>query len=332
MTATRTFEDWEAAFRRGERLALARALTWAENGDDRAGRLLAAVGPPARRAHVVGLTGSPGVGKSTLVDRLAIALRGRGDRVGVLAVDPSSPFTGGAILGDRVRMAEGTVDPDVFVRSLATRGRLGGLSAATGDAIRMLDAFGKQAVLVETVGAGQAEVEIMSLADTVLVVLAPGLGDEVQAIKAGILEIADVLVVNKADRPGADLTARELRQMLLLGRREADPDAGQVPGWTPPVVRASAATGDGIADVVEAISRHRDALERSGAAAGRRRRAAERALADALAAAYLADVRSRAGPLWEDGVARLARGGATPGAVARDMRAALEGGEPTGRG
>lgn len=312
-------DGWIDAFRHGDRRALARSLTWAEGGDPRAGQLLAAVGYRARTAQVVGITGSPGVGKSTLVDRLAMGLRARDRRVGVLAVDPSSPFTGGAILGDRVRMAEGAMDPGVFVRSLATRGRVGGLSAATGDAIRLLDAFGKDVVLVETVGAGQAEVEIMTLADTVAVVLAPGLGDDVQAIKAGILEIADVLVVNKGDRPGADLTVRELRQMLLLGRRDGTAQAGQVPGWVPPVVKASAATGDGIALVLDAIGRHRQALEQSGAAAGRRMRAARQAVEEALWRRHLADVRDAAADRWDEWVARVAAGETTPGEAAEAL-------------
>lgn len=312
------------AFRAGERRALGRALSWAEDGDERAGRLLGAVGG-GRGARVVGVTGSPGVGKSTLVDRLALAWRSSGEAVGVLAVDPSSPFTGGAILGDRVRMAEASLDRDVFVRSLATRGRIGGLSAATGEAVRLLKAFGKTLVLVETVGAGQAEVEIMALADTVAVVLAPGLGDDVQAIKAGILEIADVLVVNKGDRPGADLTVRELRQMLLLGRADAVAGMGQVPGWVPPVVRCSAASGDGVDRLVQAIADHGRALDASGAGAGRRLRAAEQRLREALVGAYLTKLRRQAGGAWQEALEGLASGALGTEEAARAVRrAALE--------
>ena len=303
----RSFEEWVGAFRAGERLALARALTWAEAGDVRSARLLAAVGG-VHRARVVGITGSPGVGKSTLVDRLALLWRDAGEAVGVLAVDPSSPFSGGAILGDRVRMTDASLDTGIFVRSLATRGRVGGLSAATGEAVRLLQAFGKTTVLVETVGAGQAEVEIMSLADTVVVVLAPGLGDDVQAIKAGILEIADVLVVNKGDRPGADLTVRELRQMLLLGRPTAAERPGQVPGWTPPVVRCSAASGDQVAAVVAAVEQHQAALDGSGAARERRLRAADQRLAEALATAHLDDMRRLAPSAWREALEGMAEG------------------------
>jgi LAO/AO transport system kinase len=328
--AERTVEEWAAAFRAGDRRALARALTWAEAGDARAQRLLALVGG-GRRAHAVGMTGSPGVGKSSLVDRLAVALRRRGRTVGVVAVDPSSPFSGGAILGDRVRMAEAALDTGVFVRSLATRGRVGGLSAATGDAIRLMEAFGKDAVVVETVGAGQAEVDVMGLVDTVVVVLAPGLGDDVQAIKAGILEIADVLVVNKADRPGADLAVRELRQMLLLGGRPEEDDVGRVPGWEVPVLRTSAATDEGVEELADALDRHRQALAASGAGAARRLRAAERALADALARTAVAEVRGAAPAMWEEAVRRLADGEASPAAAARELWAAARGARSGGR-
>lgn len=307
VAGARTFDDWLAAFRAGEPRALARALTWAEDGDERATRLLAVV-RAVGASRVVGVTGSPGVGKSTLVDRIALAWRAQGETVGVLAVDPSSPFTGGAILGDRVRMAEASLDTGVYVRSLATRGRVGGLSAATGEAVRLLQAYGKSAILVETVGAGQAEVEIMSLVDTVAVVLAPGLGDDVQAIKAGILEIADVLVVNKGDRPGADLTVRELRQMLMLGHAAAGMRPDQVPGWVPKVVRCSAASGAGVDDVVSAIAEHGRAVQATGAAAGRRLRAAEQRLTEALAAACVDEVRGASGDAWQTALLALAAG------------------------
>lgn len=243
---------------------------------DRAGR-----GPVA----VVGLTGSPGVGKSTSTSALVAAYRRRGLRVGVLAVDPSSPFTGGALLGDRVRMQEHATDPGVFIRSMASRGHLGGLSWATPQAVRVLAAAGCDVVLVETVGVGQAEVEVASLADTTLVLLAPGLGDGIQAAKAGILEVADVFVVNKADRDGADHVVRDLRGMLALGSR---PRPGVEPGtepWTPPVLRTVASRGEGVDEVVDAVDAHLAWLDRTGQRAVRRRqRALEEIEAIALTA------------------------------------------------
>ncbi len=201
----------------GDRRALARAITWVENGAPEAGELIKASYDRTGRSHVIGITGPPGAGKSTLVDRLAAHLRSQGKSVGIVAVDPSSPFSGGAILGDRIRMQRTLSDPGVFMRSLASRGHLGGISVATGDVVGLMDAFGFDTVLVETVGAGQSEVEIMQLAHTTVVVLIPGMGDDIQAIKAGILEIGDVFAVNKADREGADKTVLELEMMLDLG-------------------------------------------------------------------------------------------------------------------
>ncbi len=242
----------------GDRRAVARAITLVENGTPEGLALLRAIYARTGRAHVIGVTGPPGVGKSTLVDAVATAVRRDGQTVGVIAVDPTSPFSGGAFLGDRVRMQRGVVDPGVFIRSLATRGRLGGLSAAARDVIHVLDASGRDVILVETVGAGQAEVEVMELAHTTVVVLAPGLGDEIQAIKAGILEIGDVFVVNKADREGADRAVAELRFMIDMGRwREGAPGpwlrpdevkAGHEPGAVSTGVRAGgtgAAAGGG---------------------------------------------------------------------------------------
>src|SRR6201991_808358 len=241
--------------RRGEHLPVARLTSLVEDGDGTSGggqlrEVAAALAPYSGRAHVVGLTGPPGVGKSTSTSVLVRALRGQGRRVGVLAVDPSSPFSGGALLGDRVRMGEHATDDGVFIRSMATRGHLGGLAWATPQALRVLDAAGCDVVLVETVGVGQSEVEVVSLADTTVVLLAPGAGDGIQAAKAGILEVADVFVVNKADRDGADQAIRDLRHMLSLGERgdraEDDQRAGEP--WRPPIVKTVASRGGGIAE------------------------------------------------------------------------------------
>lgn len=231
--------------------------------------------------HVVGLTGSPGVGKSTTTGALITALRRTGDRVGVLAVDPSSPFSGGALLGDRVRMSEHALDPGVFIRSMAARGHLGGLAWSTPQAIRVLQAAAFDTVLVETVGVGQSEVEIAGLADTTVVLLAPGMGDGIQAAKAGILEIGDVYVVNKADREGAARTRRELRSMLaMVPRSEGD--------WRPPILMTVAAEGQGIDELVAEVQRHRDWLARSGAGARRRLHRAK-AEVEAIAVATIRD-------------------------------------------
>jgi LAO/AO transport system kinase len=229
------------------------------------------------RAHVVGVTGAPGAGKSTLVDRLVTARRSKGERVAVVAIDPSSPFSGGAILGDRVRMQDHATDPGVFVRSMATRGQLGGLARATSGALRVLDAAGWPLLVVETVGAGQVEIDVAETADTTVVVVNPGWGDSVQAAKAGLLEVADVLVVNKADRPGADETVRDLEHTLDL----ADPP----PAWRPPVLRTAATTGEGIDEVVDALDRHRAYLEADGRGDQRRSRRLEAEVRRLVAAA-----------------------------------------------
>lgn len=247
-------------------------------------RLLA---PHTGRAHVVGITGAPGVGKSTTTNALVRALREQGQRVAVLAVDPSSPFSGGALLGDRIRMTDSASDPGVWIRSLASRGHLGGLSVSTPQAVRVLDAAGFDTVLVETVGVGQSEVEIAGAADTTLVLLAPGMGDGIQAAKAGILEIGDVFVVNKADREGADATVRDLRHMIQLGE-------GTAPGgWRRRVVRASAMNGDGVDDVVTAVTDHLQHLASSGTL---RRRRTVRAR-DEITALAIARLRARMGDL-----------------------------------
>jgi LAO/AO transport system kinase len=256
-----------AAARTGDARAVARLITMVESGDPALPELAAALAPHTGRAEIIGLTGPPGVGKSTTTNELVTAYRAAGRRVGVLAVDPSSPFTGGAILGDRVRMQEHATDPGVYIRSMSARGHLGGLASATPQAVRVLEGAGCDVVLVETVGVGQAEVAVASLADTTVVLLAPGLGDAIQAVKAGILEIADVFVVNKADRDGADATYHDIQGMIAL----ADRAAGE---WRPPVVRAVAARAEGIDDIVGAIARHRAWLLEQGELVRRRRQRA----------------------------------------------------------
>lgn len=244
---------------------MARLISLVEGASPELREVMAALAPLTGNAYVVGLTGSPGVGKSTTTSALVTAYRKTGKRVGVLAVDPSSPFSGGALLGDRVRMSEHASDPGVYIRSMATRGHLGGLAWAAPQAIRVLDAAGCDVVLVETVGVGQSEVEIASQADTSVVLLAPGMGDGIQAAKAGILEIGDVYVVNKADRDGADATARELNHMLGLGESRTPGD------WRPPIVKTVAARGEGVDEVVEALEKHRAWMEERGVLAERRR-------------------------------------------------------------
>ena len=252
----------------GEARAVARLISLVEDASPSLREVMALLAPRAGHARVVGLTGSPGVGKSTSTSALVSAYRRRGMKVGVLAVDPSSPFSGGALLGDRVRMQEHATDNGVFIRSMASRGHLGGLSWATPQALRVLGAAGCDVVLVETVGVGQAEVEIASLADTTLVLLAPGMGDGIQAAKAGILEVADVFVVNKADRDGADTVVRDLRYMLSLGDRRADE------GWKVPIVKTIAAKGEGADDVVDAIEQHGQWLADTGRLQARREKRA----------------------------------------------------------
>jgi len=270
-----------------DRGAIARLISLVETGGPDATRAVAALYGRTGNAYTVGITGAPGSGKSTLTDRLIGRLRRDGASVGVLAIDPSSPFTGGAILGDRVRMQDHATDDGVFIRSMATRGHLGGLALATPQAVRILDAVGKEWVLIETVGVGQVEVEVAGAADTTVVVVNPGWGDGVQANKAGLLEIADVFVVNKADRPGVDETVRDLRQMLELSP-ERD--------WTPPIVQTIATEGTGIDDLHDAIAAHRAHLEADGRLAQRR----GARLREELRAIVLARLAERAGAVSDD--------------------------------
>ena len=267
----------------GEHRALARVISKIENREPGYRDLVARLHEHTGDADVIGITGSPGAGKSTLVDKLAAQFRDRGETVGVIAIDPSSPFTGGAVLGDRIRMGSTVGDMDVFVRSMSTRGSLGGLSTATRDAVRALDAFGKDKIVIETVGAGQSEIDVVRAADTVAVLVPPGSGDDIQMLKAGILEIADVFVVNKADRDGADRTVQQLREMLqeaptdtghhgpdALVAGDSDGDdtatdtADETPAWQPPIVETVANRGEGIEDVIDAFADHATYLDDSG--------------------------------------------------------------------
>jgi LAO/AO transport system kinase len=307
--------------RSGDARSVARLISLVEDASPALREVAAALSPHTGRAQVLGLTGSPGVGKSTTTTALVRALREQGKRVGVLAVDPSSPFSGGALLGDRVRMQDHAGDSGVYIRSMASRGHLGGLSWATPQALRVLDAAGCDVVLVETVGVGQSELEIASLADTTLVLIAPGMGDGIQAAKAGILEVADVFVVNKADRDGADQTVRDLRYMQSLGGRHSEAGA-----WRPPICRTVAAreTDNGIAEVLEKIDEHRAWLESTGEGHRRRtERAAREIEAIALAALRerMGDVHGSAalGALAEQVVA----GGTDPYRAADDLLAQL---------
>jgi LAO/AO transport system kinase len=259
-------DDMARALLAGERPALARTISWAENGDGRFAAVLARLYPRVGRAWRVGVTGPPGAGKSSLVNALIERLRERGGTVGVLAIDPTSPYSGGALLGDRIRMEERTTDPGVYIRSMATRASHGGLARAAVDALDAMDAFGFDWLLAETVGVGQTEYEIAGAADTVLVVLCPGAGDGIQAMKAGLLEVADVLVVNKSDLPGAEQLATDLEdalQLRALSRSRARPRA-------PAVVSVSAHTGAGLDQLLAAIDAHRRALEGADLAALRR--------------------------------------------------------------
>jgi LAO/AO transport system kinase len=251
-------QSWIERLKSGDARALARAITTVENRNAGWAELLKALFPQTGRARVLGLTGSPGAGKSTLVDQLAKLYRKQGRSVGIIAVDPTSPYTGGAILGDRIRMQDHFSDPGIYIRSMATRGSLGGLARATADVASVLDAAGRDLIMIETVGVGQDEVEIVRLADVTIVILVPGMGDDVQSIKAGIMEIADIFVVNKSDREGAERVEREVRTLQSLAIRSDH--------WTPPIVKTVARDGTGVAELAEAIQRYESYLKNANLA------------------------------------------------------------------
>ncbi|CAN5696327.1 methylmalonyl Co-A mutase-associated GTPase MeaB [soil metagenome] len=328
-------------FRAGKRLALARAISLVENTRPGFEALLHEIHADLGRAQRVGITGPPGAGKSTLVSKLTLVFRGRGERVGIVAVDPSSPFTGGALLGDRIRMNNVSTDPGVFIRSMATRGSLGGLATTTKEVADLLDAYGFERVLMETVGVGQSELEIAGTADTTVVVLVPESGDSIQAMKAGLMEVADIFVINKADRPGADRLAQELEVMLHMRLGEAQPTAAghhgvslksvgkaarqrsraaaaEQGGWAIPVLKTVAQSGEGIDALVATLDRHAVYLQESGALSRRRQaRLAERVRA--VVDRRLRTLAWLAGPgeqILEDALPALESGDESPYAVA----------------
>ena len=262
MPSTNPIEDLVRRIRAGDMRALSRAISAVEDHTPESTELLKALFPYSGKAVLLGLTGAPGAGKSTLVDQVARIYRRQGKTIGVVAVDPTSPFSGGAILGDRIRMLSHHADPGIFIRSMATRGSLGGLASTTADVATVLDASGRDIVMIETVGVGQDEVDIVRLADVTIVVLVPGMGDDVQTIKAGIMEIADVFVINKADREGAERVEREIRALQTLAIRNDD--------WTPPIVKTVASGGSGIEELVQAIESYRAYLQQSDRALSRR--------------------------------------------------------------
>ena len=315
--STGDVDDLVARARDGDPRAVARLISLVEDESPLLREVTASLAPHVGHARIIGITGAPGVGKSTSTSALVGELRKAGRRVGILAVDPSSPFSGGALLGDRVRMQDHALDRSVYIRSMASRGHLGGLAWSTPQAIRVLDAAGCDVVLIETVGVGQSEVEVAGLADTTLVLLAPGMGDGIQAAKAGILEVGDVYVVNKADRDGADTLRRELRSMLALAER---PDGV----WRPPIVKTVASRLEGLDDVVTEIDRHHAWLESSGELATRRTRRAR----DEIEAIAVTALRARWGDVHgrselDDLAAQVAAGESDPYAAAETLLAEL---------
>lgn len=274
-----SLEDIAEQLKAGNKRALARALSIVEDGGPRASWLVRKLFPESGKAHLIGITGSPGVGKSTLVDALIAEIRDKGKKVGVIAIDPTSPFTGGAILGDRIRMQGHALDKNVFIRSMANRGHAGGIALATYDAIRMMEAYGCEVVIIETVGVGQSELAIAKTADTTVLVLMPGSGDDVQAIKSGIMEIGDVFVINKADLPGANKTASEIMQTMELSHSKTECHCP----WKPPVLMTIAENNEGIAELWEKIQHHGRYLEESDTKLDRRRMKMQAELSELVA-------------------------------------------------
>lgn len=294
----------------GERLAVAKLISVVEDGAPELAEAMAALHPHTGRAYTIGITGAPGAGKSTLTEALIGRIRAEGLRVAVLAVDPSSPFSGGALLGDRVRMQDHATDQDVFIRSMATRGHLGGVALATPEAARVLDAAGNDYIIIETVGVGQAEIDIVRNSDTTLVVLNPGWGDSIQAGKAGLLEIADVFAINKADREGAKQTVADIEQMLHFGPHRE---------WTPPVRETIATQGEGIRELWAAIKGHRAHMEKTGELSARRKDRIEKEISDIVAERVLRSVVTRSASALAELVERVERRETDPYAAARAL-------------
>jgi LAO/AO transport system kinase len=316
----------------GDVRAASRLMRNIDDGEAAATEALRELFPKTGRAYIIGITGSPGAGKSTLTDRLIAHVRKAGKTVGVLAVDPTSPFTGGAILGDRIRMQDHATDPGVFIRSLATRGNLGGLSRATGDCIRVMDAMGRDVIIVETVGVGQDEIDIAQMAHTTIVVAVPGMGDDIQAIKAGILEVADIFVVNKSDLDGADRVVRELRMMLELRHAvKAHPMSHEAQSagpreWEPPILKVVAARDQGVAELLKTIEEHRTFLDETGQRKVKERtRAAAQFVAllrERLLSSALSRLERERGRL-EEVAGRIAERQADPYALAEELASQL---------
>ena len=303
----------------GDKRALARAISLVENRDPESDRLVAELFPRTGRARIIGLTGPPGVGKSTLIGAVVKRLREQGEDIGVLSIDPSSPFTQGAVLGDRIRLADHFLDPGVFIRSMATRGSLGGLAEAALQAALLMDAAGKDYVLLETVGVGQAEIDIVDHADTVVLALMPGSGDSIQALKAGVMEIPDVIVVNKCEHPLADTMVREVKSVLALGPKAS---------WKVPVVRTEAANGFGVEQLAEAIAAHRSHIEEEGTLSLRRARNLRAEVLGIAAARLRRDLEDRAerDPEWSALLDSVVRRQTDPASAARRLLKRIEGG------